>query len=126
VTTHPAPSEADARAPLPAPGRENRTASPGAHAQPEAMGLSPATVVRLKSTLTHEELQVRQVCRYNSRVKCKSQAAALNLAGYNNCQLRTHPRDRPYLQQAMKKLHRGNRTCQSYAHAWWRVKPAAR
>jgi hypothetical protein len=49
----PAASDADASAPFPAPGRENRTAGPGAHAQPEPVRLGPAAVVRLKSTLTH-------------------------------------------------------------------------
>jgi hypothetical protein len=46
-------SDADARAPLPAPGREDRAARPGAHAQPETMRLRPAAVVRLKCTLAH-------------------------------------------------------------------------
>jgi hypothetical protein len=36
----------------------------------------------------------------------KAQAAALSPADFNNCQPRTHPTDRPYLQQAARKLHR--------------------
>jgi len=40
VTSRLATSDADARATLPAPGREDRTAGPGAHAQPETMGLA--------------------------------------------------------------------------------------
>jgi hypothetical protein len=46
-------SRTEARTPFPAPGRENRTARPGAHAQPEPVSPGPAAVVRLKSTLAH-------------------------------------------------------------------------
>jgi len=100
VTSRPTTSDADARATLPAPGREDCAAGPGAHAQPEAMGLSPAAVVRLKSTLTHLELQVRQAVITRSKGQRKAQAAASSLAVNNNRQLRTHPPDRPYLHQA--------------------------
>ena len=34
----------------------------------------------------------------------------LSLADINNCQQQTHPRNGPYLHQAVIKLHRGNRT----------------
>ena len=46
-------SDADPLAPLAAPGGEHRAAGPGAHAQPEAMRLRTAAVVRLKRTLAH-------------------------------------------------------------------------
>ena len=143
IRSRPATSDADARATLPAPGREDRAASPGAHAQAEAMSLRPAAVVRLKSTLTHLELQVRRVCiktaiktsgittcRYyedqaSQRFTCKAQAAALSLADFNNRQPRTHPCDRPHLYQAAIQLHRSTRTSSSYAPGRWRVKPSS-
>src|SRR3978361_16792 len=37
-------------------GRDDRPAGAGAHAQPEAVGLGPATVVRLERALAHEVL----------------------------------------------------------------------
>ena len=36
------------------PRRKDRAAGPGAHPQPEAMGLGAAAVVRLEGALTHE------------------------------------------------------------------------
>jgi hypothetical protein len=50
-------SGAEARAALVASRRENGAASAGAHAQPEAVGLRPAAVVRLERALTHRKLQ---------------------------------------------------------------------
>jgi hypothetical protein len=50
-------SDADALAALPAPGGQDGPARPGAHAQPEAMRLGTATVVRLERTLAHQKLQ---------------------------------------------------------------------
>jgi len=46
-------SGAEARAALVAPRREHGTARTGAHAQPEAVGLRPAAVVRLERALAH-------------------------------------------------------------------------
>lgn len=48
-----ASSDRQLRAALAAAGGQDRTAGPGAHAQPEAVGLRAATVVRLVSTLAH-------------------------------------------------------------------------
>lgn len=55
------PSGAQARAALAAAGRDDRPASAGTHAQPEAMNLRAPTVVRLKRTLAH----------WSSRVNCR-------------------------------------------------------
>jgi len=38
----------------------------------------------------------------------RAQAAAPSPADFNNRQPRTHPRNRPYLRQAVQKLHRSN------------------
>jgi hypothetical protein len=98
-------SNADALAPLPAPGRKDRAPGPGAHAQAEAMCLRPAAVVRLKSTLTHWSSRCGGFVSGHAGHH-RAQAAALNLADFNNCQPRTHPTARPYLHQAARKLHR--------------------
>jgi hypothetical protein len=98
--THAAASHADARAPLPAPRPEDRAAGPGAHAQPEAMSLRPAAVVRLKSTLTHWSSRCGGFVSGHAGHR-KAQAAALSLADFNNRQPETHPSDSPYLRQAM-------------------------
>jgi hypothetical protein len=47
------PSDANAVAALAAAGGQDRASSAGPHPQPEAVGLGPAPVVRLKSTLAH-------------------------------------------------------------------------
>jgi hypothetical protein len=47
------PSGAQPRAPLGTTRRDDGPASPGTHAQPEAMDLRPAAVVRLERTLAH-------------------------------------------------------------------------
>ena len=52
-------SGAEARATLLATRRENGTASAGTHAQPEAVGLRPAAIVRLERALAHRKLQMR-------------------------------------------------------------------
>jgi hypothetical protein len=59
----PATSDANALAALATAPGQDRAASTGPHPQPETVGLRPAPVVRLKSTLAHEELQVQLVCR---------------------------------------------------------------
>src|SRR5919107_4041501 len=41
---------------------DDRPARAGAHAQPEAVGLGPAAVVRLEGALAHEVLPLRRRC----------------------------------------------------------------
>ena len=49
----PVGSDTDPRTPLTAPGRQDRAAGAGAHAQPEPVRLRTAAVVRLERTLAH-------------------------------------------------------------------------
>ena len=69
-TSRPAGSGRQAGAALGAAGREDRTAGPGAHAQPEAVGLRAPTVVRLVGALAHVRLSVfvRPVVQRRGRV----------------------------------------------------------
>jgi hypothetical protein len=54
-------SDRDAGAALAPPGGQDRAPGPGAHAQPEAVLLVAATVVRLICTLAHSRLQCGMV-----------------------------------------------------------------
>jgi hypothetical protein len=56
-------SGTDPGAPLATPGGEDRPPGSGPHAQPEAVRLRPAAVVRLERTLAHWRLQVQGPCR---------------------------------------------------------------
>lgn len=52
-------SDADPRTALTAACREDATAGPGAHAQPESVRLGPTPIVRLERALAHRKLQIR-------------------------------------------------------------------
>lgn len=45
---------------LTAPRRQDRSAGPGTHAQPKAVGLGPPAIVRLKGSLAHRSLPARR------------------------------------------------------------------
>jgi len=79
------PSGAEARAALVATRRENGTAGAGAHAQPEAVGLRPAAVVRLERALAHRNsrrvdcMTFRVTRAPSARWACGTGAAGLGL-----------------------------------------------
>jgi len=104
-------SDADALAPLPAPGREDRAPGPGAHAQAEPMRLRPVAVVRLKSTLTHWNSRCGRYV-VNGLMISTGTGGSLELRRprasvvTNNRRAGTHPSHRPYLRQAVIQLHR--------------------
>src|SRR5580693_2712819 len=72
-------SDANALAALAAAAGQDRAARARPHPQPKAMGLRPAPVVRLKSTLGHEKLQVRLIRRQT--LMCRSHSAARLYSG---------------------------------------------
>jgi hypothetical protein len=108
-----APSGAQPLAALATTRRDDRPASPGAHAQPEAMNLRPPTVVRLERTLAHWSSRVTvrvltQDCRrHRDVVKGLSLLTVWAMPTQVKLKRRSWPRCPPSLQGTRATLRPG-------------------
>lgn len=122
VSRGPRASDSQALAALAPPGRQDGTAGAGAHAQAEAVRLRPTTVVRLVRTLAHEINLFRwwfRACRPGQSPGAKvdfgrHRTSALDSPAWTCGTPREPTRARPS----------DRVTCQRYALARSRVKPA--
>jgi hypothetical protein len=111
-------SGAEARAPLVASCRENGTASAGAHAQPETVGLRPAAVVRLERALAHRKLQMRWIILTSHHAALRRRAVPATV-GIGLCTLSAH---KPAVKLAAHSRFYATRRCLPFAGGtYWKT-----